>query len=86
MTIYFLRVRKNKYKDGQQFGGLNLYTGASVRFDSPDAQVRDLGIDLGQSAANNWIQKIIPVNNAVLKVPGMNQPEGFSFESITFQI
>jgi hypothetical protein len=70
-------------RDGQQFGGLNLYTGASVRFDSPDAQLRDLGIDLGQPTANNWIQKIIPVNNAVLKTPGMNQPEGFSFESIT---
>ena len=70
-------------RDGQQFGGLNLYTGESVAFNSPDAQIRDLGIDLNQPVASNWIQKIIPVNNAVLKVPGANQPEGFSFANVT---
>jgi hypothetical protein len=68
-------------KDGQQFGGLNLYTGTSVAFNSPDAQLRDLGIDLDLPAANNWIQKIRPTKGAILKIPGDNQPEGFSFEN-----
>lgn len=70
-------------KDGQEFGGLNLYTGASVPFNSPEAQLRDLGIDINLPLADNWLQQIIPVNDAVLKVPGANQPEGFSFENIT---
>lgn len=68
-------------KDGQELGGLNLYTGNSVAFNSPDAQIRDLGIDIDKVAAENWIQKIRAVNGAVLKVPGDNQPEGFSFEN-----
>ncbi|HKK75550.1 MAG TPA: hypothetical protein VJ953_10800 [Saprospiraceae bacterium] len=68
-------------KDGQELGGLNLYTGNSVAFNSPDAQIRDLGIDTDKVAAENWIQKIRAVNGAVLKVPGDNQPEGFSFEN-----
>lgn len=68
-------------KDGQQPGGLNLYTGNSVAFNSPDAQIRDLGIDLDRPVDDNWLQKIRAVNGATLKVPGNNQPEGFSFEN-----
>ncbi|MEM6377786.1 MAG: hypothetical protein AAF705_06220 [Bacteroidota bacterium] len=66
-------------RDGQQFGGLNLYTGQAVAFNSADAQIRDLGIDINLSAANNWIQRIRAVNAAELRVPGANQVEGFSF-------
>lgn len=73
-------------KDGEQFGGLNLYTGESVAFNSSLAQIRDLGIDLNLPLANNWIQKIRPVNGAVLKVPGDNQAEGFSFENTNSRI
>ena len=70
-------------KDGKEFGGLNLYTGTSVAYNSADAQLRDKGIDINRPLASNWLQQVIPVNDAILKVPGSNQLEGFSFESIT---
>ena len=66
-------------RDGEQLGGLNLYTGQAVRFNSADAQIRDLGIDLNLPIANNWLQRIRAVNGAVLRVPGLSQVEGFSF-------
>jgi hypothetical protein len=66
-------------KDGQRLGGLNLYTGEAVVFNSSNAQIRDVGIDINVPMATNWIQKIRAVNNAVLRVPGANQVEGFSF-------
>lgn len=69
-------------RDGQQFGGLNLYTGEAVVFNSPDAQIRDMGIDLNLVAALNWIQQIRAVNNAELRAAGLNQVEGFSFANI----
>lgn len=69
-------------KDGQRLGGLNLYTGEAVAFNSSNAQIRDVGIDINLSAPNNWIQKIRAVNSAVLRVPGALQVEGFSFANI----
>ena len=69
-------------RDGQQFGGLNLYTGQAVAFNSPDAQIRDLGIDLNRPNATNWLRQIRAINGASLRIPGDNQPEGFSFENI----
>ncbi|MEO0341777.1 MAG: hypothetical protein AAF242_21560, partial [Bacteroidota bacterium] len=69
-------------RDGQQLGGLNLYTGEAVAFNSPNAQIRDLGIDLDLPVATNWLRQIRAVNGANLRTPGDNQPEGFSFENI----
>ncbi len=69
-------------RDGQQFGGLNLYTGEAVAFNSADAQIRDLGIDLNLPNATNWLRQIRAVNGAMLRAPGNSQPEGFSFENI----
>lgn len=66
-------------RDGQRLGGLNLYTGEAIAFNSANAQIRDVGIDINLPADRNWIQKIRAVNAAVLKVPGANQVEGFSF-------
>ena len=68
-------------RDGQEFGGLNLYNGEAVAFNSMDAQIRDLGIDLNLPSADNWLQQITAVNDAELKAPGDSQPEGFSFET-----
>lgn len=66
-------------RSGQRLGGLNLYTGEAIAFNSADAQIRDVGIDINLPADRNWIQKIRAVNAAVLKVPGANQVENFSF-------
>lgn len=69
--------------DGPSQGGLDLDGRTSVPSASGDAEVRDLGIDTNQGAATNWIQKIEPVNGAVLRTPSTNQPEGFKYENIT---
>jgi len=68
-------------KDGNQLGGLNLYDGSAVAFNSSNAQIRDLGIDLNLPLASNWLQKIRAVNSAQLRIPGNNQVENFSFEN-----
>lgn len=69
--------------DGPNQGGLDLDGGTSVPSASTDAELRDLGIDLNQNPANNWIQKVEPVNGAELRIPDASQPEGFKYENIT---
>ncbi|MEM7371702.1 MAG: hypothetical protein AAF587_24010 [Bacteroidota bacterium] len=62
-------------------GGVDLHTGESTGTQASDtnADLRDQGIDLGAPSNDlNWIQKIAPINNSVLKVPAM----GFSFDEV----
>ncbi|WP_235298684.1 hypothetical protein [Portibacter marinus] len=69
----------------QGTGGLDLDTGESTNSDDAAAEIRDLGIDLDEPAASNWIQRITGANNATLKaiVPGENGLlESFEFESV----
>lgn len=69
--------------DGPNQGGLDLDAGTSVPSASADAELRDLGIDINQGAATNWIQQIESVNGAQLRLPDASQPETFKYENIT---
>lgn len=54
--------------DGPSEGGLDLDVPEAVSSSSDNAEIRDMGIDLNQPIASNWIQRIEPVNGAVLAV------------------
>ena len=82
VMIEYVAVIVNN-KDGQNLGGLDLDNGENVSFDSADAELRDLGIDLNQPLASNWIQEITAVNGAEIKIPDMTQVENFSYENAT---
>lgn len=71
-------------------GGLNLNDGSSTGTVSSDptaadAHIKDEGIDTDLVAADNWIQRISGLNGSVIKIPGANMPENFSYENITTQ-
>ena len=71
---------------GQGLGGLDIEDGVAVSSSSADAEIRDLGIDLGQPASSNWIQQVEAVNGSELRVVDLAQlPEDFSFASVTFK-
>ncbi|MCB0632890.1 MAG: hypothetical protein R2824_29080 [Saprospiraceae bacterium] len=71
-------------RDGQQFGGLDLDDGQTVPYNSPIAEIRDKGINLGAPSNDvNWYQQILPVNGAELRVPDLTQSENFSYENAT---
>lgn len=63
-------------------GAVDLHTGESkgtTATASAGADLRDQGIDLGApSNAENWIQKVAPINGSDLRIPA----DGFSFEEI----
>ncbi|MFK7970157.1 MAG: hypothetical protein AB8F95_07305 [Bacteroidia bacterium] len=65
--------------DGPDFGGLDLSAGVAVSSSSVDADVRDMGIDLAEPAATNWIQKLVPVNGAMMSTPDA----GFDYAATT---
>ena len=68
---------------GPDLGGLDLDNGVAVASASGDAEIRDLGIDTNQPAATNWIQRVEPVNGAMLRVVDTSMlPEGFTFDSV----
>ena len=68
---------------GPDLGGLDLDNGVAVASASGDAEIRDLGIDSNQPAATNWIQRVEPVNGAMLRVVDTSMlPEGFTFDSV----
>lgn len=69
--------------DGPNLGGLDLDTGDTVPRNSPDAEVRDKGIDINLSLATNWIQEIVAVNGAEIRIPDFTQTENFSYEAAT---
>ncbi len=68
-------------------GGLNLNTGegtgtVSTDPSSLDAHIKDEGIDINKAASENWKRQISGINGSVIRVPGNNMPEGFSYENI----
>lgn len=66
-------------------GGLDLDTGVSTGSSSPIAEIRDEGIDLGQSLPNNWRQQMSGINGSEMKYlkKGENGlSENFSFENV----
>lgn len=69
--------------DGPNLGGLDLDTGETVPRNSPDAEVRDKGIDINLSIPTNWIQEIVAVNGAEIRIPDFTQTENFSYENAT---
>lgn len=68
--------------DGPDEGGLDLYNGQSVPSASDAAQVRDRGINTDLDLADNWRQEVEAVNGASLRLPDMNQPEGFQYANV----
>ncbi len=56
-------------------------TGNPMNPDYARADLVDQGIDVALPAATNWIQKIMPVNGAVLRTPDQAQSEGFTYAS-----
>lgn len=52
--------------DGQSPGALDLDVPEAVSSSSSAAEIRDQGIDLDMSLAENWIQRVEPVNGATL--------------------
>ena len=69
--------------DGPNQGGLDLDGGTSVAFNSSDAEIRDLGIDLAQPLESNWKQQIEGVNGASIRTPDSSQPEAFDYDAVT---
>ena len=61
-----MRVINNA--DGQLMGGLNLVTGETVSRDSPDANIRDTGIDINLPLDSNWKKIFEEVNGSNLRV------------------
>lgn len=55
-------------------GGLDLDTGKSTGSIAASADIRDEGVDLGETLANNWKQQVSGVNGSVIKyvVKGQN--------------
>lgn len=49
-------------------GGLDLDNGTGTGSADTNAEIRDMGIDLGQPPATNWRQQIAPANNAELRM------------------
>ena len=67
-------------------GGLNLTTGMGTGSQDAEAHIKDEGIDLNASSnAENWIQRISGVNGSVIRVPGSNNAEGFSYDNVAIQ-
>ena len=67
-------------------GGVDLHTGVETGTGAgtnPEADsiadLKDNGIDLNKIAPENWIQRISPINNSVLKVPDA----AFSYDAVT---
>jgi len=54
--------------DGQSPGALDLDVPEAVSSSSAEAEIRDQGIDLDMSLAENWIQRIEPVNGATMAI------------------
>jgi hypothetical protein len=47
-------------------GGLDLDEGIGTGSSDDRAEIRDLGIDVGLPASDNWLQQIAPANDAII--------------------
>jgi hypothetical protein len=62
-------------------GGVDLHTGVSTGTSQPAdsiADIADAGIDTDQPIAQNWIQRIEPINGSIVKVPDA----GFDYDVV----
>jgi len=67
---------------GDGNGGLDLDTGTSVSFNSPEAEIEDEGIDLN-SSGENWRTQISATNDATLKIANLaGLGDGVTFDDI----
>jgi hypothetical protein len=70
---------------GGMNGGLDLDTGASVPFNSADAEIEDEGINLN-AAGENWRTQISATNDAVLRIANLTGlGDGVTFGDISTQ-
>lgn len=68
-------------------GGLDLDTGNGTGSSDSNSEIRDLGIDGGQTGSD-WIRKIAGINNYEVRLvtPGQNGvPETFTFDNTNFK-
>lgn len=69
-------------------GGLDLDDGTGLGSADPEIEIKDEGIDLDLTAAQNWKQQIAGANGAEVKyvIAGQNGTiEGFTFENVTLK-
>lgn len=70
-------------------GGLDLDTGEGTGSEDPQAEIRDLGIDLGAPADSvNWIQRIAPVEEQFVehKIELATLSSEFDFDAVATQV
>jgi|SRR6056297_507597 len=68
--------------NGPNGGGLDLDSGMNTSRDDPNAEIRDLGIDLGAPADSlNWIQRIEPTSGVELATLSAE----FNFDAVATQ-
>ena len=79
---YMAILVANADGDTSQLGGLDLDLGVAVKSRSMDAEIVDMGIDTDKVAAENWIQKIKPVNGTILRVLEGTALENFDYDAI----
>lgn len=66
-------------------GGLDLDSGAGTGSSDTSAELIDNGIDAGQGAGTNWLQRISGTNNTTIRqlIPNQNGlPETFTFDGV----
>ena len=83
--ITFTRMGVFFNASGSRFGGLDLDTGDSTRFNSTMAEIQDEGVNLNATpGTENWRRQISPVNDAILRVANLNElADGATFEGIS---
>lgn len=81
IDLEFVAIVVNN-SDGPEFGSLDMHAGEAVSINSDQAEIRDMGIDINEPNATNWLRQIRPANGAILRVPDPNQVENFKYENI----
>ncbi len=66
-------------------GGLDLDTGTGTGSLDPDAEIRDLGINLSEPAATNWYQQVAPANDAKIRIASPGSEFPFDFDGAAFK-
>ncbi|WP_026231904.1 hypothetical protein [Neolewinella persica] len=71
---------------GMNFGGIDLDNGTAVRFNSPDAEIEDEGLDNTIAVGmENWRTQISASNNAELRIADLSLlGDGTTFDDVVF--
>lgn len=67
-------------------GGLDLSTGnGNINSSSPDADIKDAGIDGSLPNNQNWKQQVEPANGAILRIPNMGSDLNTPYNQVQYQ-